>query len=284
MGNKNSRIKQILCCPNCQKDLEYLQDKCICKKCKGIYPIINGKFYFRGVVDPKSEITSFLDKIKFRLKKYSKFYSFMNNVISPVLYRNNLIKKIVDKSNIQLNIGSGNSSLSKNIINCDYFPYDNVDIVLDATILPIKKDSVDTIININVLEHIPNPSKVVREIYRVLKKKGEVFSIVPFMHPSHASPGDYQRYTISGVKLLYSQFKDINYGVEGGPISGFLWVLQEILAIIFSFGNVKLHDLLYLFFMVVLFPIKYLDIIFRQFGTAEILASSFYFHGSKEDK
>ena len=207
--NKKSILKKILGCPKCKSDLEYFSDKCVCKSCGSVYPIIDGKFYFREITQVNTGITNFLDKIKYKFKKYDRLYSFLTKVISPVYSHKNLIKKIVGKADIQLNIGSGNTLLGKNIINCDYFSYDNTDVVLDATILPFKTGSVESIINIAVLEHVPKPDKVVKEMHRVLRNNGEILSIVPFIVPFHASPGDYQRFTISGLRFLHSQFREI---------------------------------------------------------------------------
>lgn len=280
-NNKREILKNILCCPKCKEDLEYFTNKCICRSCKSIYPIIDNKFFFRDNNNINTEITNYLDKIKYKFKKYATLYSFLVKVISPVYSHKKLLKNIVSKSKIQLNIGSGNTLLSENIINCDYFDYDKVDVVLDATMLPFKSGSIESIINIALLEHIPKPNYVINEIYRSLKRNGEIFSVIPFMQPYHASPNDYQRFTITGIKQLHSKFFEIEYGVFSGPISGFLWVIQEFLAIILSFGNHKLHDLIYLIFMTLTFPIKYLDFIFARFNTADILASSFYFYGRK---
>lgn len=280
--NKSEILKSILCCPKCKSELEFFTDKCICRSCKSIYSIIDGKFFFRNTNNINTEMTNYLDKIKYKFKKYAKLYSFLEKVISPVYSHKNLLKNIVGKSKIQLNIGSGNTLINEKIINCDYFAYDNVDVVLDATMLPFKSNSIELIINIAVLEHISYPDKVIEEALRVLDSNGKIFSIIPFMEPYHASPNDYQRFTITGIKHLHLKFEEIEAGVYSGPVSGFLWVLQEILAIMFSFGNQKLHDLLYLVFMTFTFPLKYLDIIFVRFKTAETLASNFYFYGRKK--
>ena len=284
MNNKREILKNLLCCPKCKEDLEYFSDKCKCISCKSIFPIFNNKFYFREIHNNDNKVTNYLDRIKNKFKKYATTYYILLKVISPVYSHKNLIKKIIDDKKVQLNIGSGNSLLSRNIINCDYFAYDNVDVVLDATMLPFKSNSVESVINIALLEHITRPDKVVEEIFHVLKINGEIFSVIPFMQPFHASPNDYQRFTISGIKLLHIKFREVECGVYSGPLSAFLWIIQDFSAIIFSFGNQKLHDILYLVFMTLTFPLKYLDIIFARFKTAEILASNFYYHGKKDCK
>lgn len=99
---------------------------------------------------------------------------------------------------------------------------------------------------------------------------------LPFMMPFHGAPCDYYRWTVSGTKQLFEQFKDIEIGVGSGPTSGMLWVLQEWLATLFSFENKTLHDVLLLALMSLTFPVKLLDLILTKFPSAEKIAGAFY--------
>lgn len=47
------------------------------------------------------------------------------------------------------------------------------------------------------------------------------------MQPFHASPHDYQRYTLSGIEYLHRDFNKVESGVYSGPVSGALWAVQE---------------------------------------------------------
>jgi SAM-dependent methyltransferase len=40
--------------------------------------------------------------------------------------------------------------------------------------LPVKNNSMDYVISFQVLEHLPNPHKVILELYRVLKPNGTI--------------------------------------------------------------------------------------------------------------
>ena len=100
-----------------------------------------------------------------------------------------------DENTIILNIGSGPFKLEENFINIDITPYNNVNVVADATQLPFKNKSVDAIINIVILEHVPEPERVVDEMYRVIKNRGVIYTHIPFMQGFHASPHDYKRWT-----------------------------------------------------------------------------------------
>ena len=158
-----------------------------------------------------------------------------------------------------VNIGSGNSKIADNIYNVDIFAYDNVDIVCDIENLPFKDNSLDVIVNLAVLEHVPNPKKVIEEIYRVLKPNGVIYTAFPFMQGFHASPYDFTRVTEEGIKVLHKEFETIEVKPFGGPTSGMLWTFQEWVAILLSFGNKKLHMIIYLVMMCLTFPIKFLD-------------------------
>lgn len=78
-------------------------------------------------------------------------------------------------------------------------------------------------------------------------------------------------------------FKDVNIGVGAGPTSGFLWVMQEWLSLLFSFGNSNLKDALFLFFMIVTFPLKFIDILMEKHPMAETINSGFYIHARKKN-
>lgn len=61
--------------------------------------------------------------------------------------------------------------------------------------LPLADESVDTVILSDVLEHISESGRLLREIHRVLKPKGALLLNTPFLYPEHEKPYDYFRYT-----------------------------------------------------------------------------------------
>lgn len=77
--------------------------------------------------------------------------------------------------------------------------------------LPFKDQQFDTIILSDVLEHIPEPAHLWREMARVLSVDGKIIMNVPFYYWLHEQPYDYFRYTEfalrrfverSGLKLI----------------------------------------------------------------------------------
>jgi SAM-dependent methyltransferase len=231
----------------------------------------------------------FLADVQEFLKKFGQWYYLLVGIFAPVFLSkayhsrlNNLLAKH-DQTKIIVNLGSGPAVLKnrKDIINIDIFAFNEVDMVADALHLPIKDQSVDLIINRAMLEHVSDPKGIVDESYRILKKEGQFFCYLPFIVPFHAAPDDFHRWTLEGTKNCFRQFESISISIGAGPTSGMLWVIQEWIAIVFSFGSRTLHDMILILLMVLMAPIKLLDIIFINFPHAEKIASGFIVTGKK---
>jgi SAM-dependent methyltransferase len=235
-----------------------------------------GRWYFRQV-DREEEVTDSFDRIKLGLKKFPRLYYFLIRVVSPVFGSFRSFDDFyADAHGIILNIGSGNEPRRPRVVNVDMIDYDNVDIVADIHQLPFRDNSIDAVYNSMVLEHVAEPRQVVGEIHRVLQPGGLVYTAVPFMQPFHASPHDYQRYTLPGLKHLHDGFEILASGVAAGPVSALLWVAQEFFASFFSFGNSSVRNFLIISIMLLTWPLKYLDLLCASLPTARNLASVFY--------
>lgn len=218
------------------------------------------------------------------LKRHGDLYRLLVKVFSPVITSgayNKHFRKLLDlygEDNIILNLGSGPGQLKgrRDIINVDLFPFAGVDIVADATDLPLENESADFIINTALLEHVGNPRVLVLEMKRVLVKGGVAFCYVPFIVPYHAAPFDFFRWTASGARELFSVIGDVQIGVGAGPTSAMLWVLQEWLALVLSCGSKTLHDLILLALMPLTFPIKWVDHLLVHHPLADKIASGFF--------
>jgi SAM-dependent methyltransferase len=240
-----------------------------------------GKWYFREA-DKDAETTDSFDRIKLLFKRFPGLYYFLMRVVSPVYSdRAPLRRFCAAAQGTIINIGSGNQPHQPNIVNVDMMDYENVDIVCDIHRLPFKDNSIDAVMSIAVLEHVREPAKALSEVHRVLKPGGLVLSVIPFMQPFHASPHDYQRYTLPGIQHLHRDFQIVESGVYSGPVSGTLWVLQECLASVLSLGVPMLRNLLTIGLMIITWPIKLLDIVCVKLPTARNVASNFYFYGQK---
>jgi SAM-dependent methyltransferase len=76
------------------------------------------------------------------------------------------------------------------------------DVFGDAEDLPFASHSIDTILMLDVLEHVPHARSALSEALRCLKENGTLILIVPFIYPIHDAPHDYQRWSINGLKQL----------------------------------------------------------------------------------
>lgn len=79
------------------------------------------------------------------------------------------------------------------------------DIYADATKIPLKSGSVDTILMLMVLEHLPDPALALREVKRLLKPGGVFIGSTVQMYPLHDEPHDFFRYTRYAIKNLLTQ-------------------------------------------------------------------------------
>ena len=141
---------------------------------------------------------------------------------------NQLIEKIYFKGKV-LDIGGGKDSNYKDLLNFDSYTSINIDEKINPDFLlkvnekfPINENTFDTCIIFNVLEHIFEWDFIFSELTRVLKKRGEIHIIIPFLYPIHGSPNDYLRVT-SDYLFNYLEkwnFNNINISpLSYGPFS-----------------------------------------------------------------
>jgi len=73
------------------------------------------------------------------------------------------------------------------------------DLFADASELPLQDATFDTVVLLEVLEHLRRPCEALREAARVVRPSGKVLLSMPFLYPVHDAPHDYQRLTIHGL-------------------------------------------------------------------------------------
>lgn len=85
----------------------------------------------------------------------------------------------------------------------------------------IKADTYDTVICLEVLEHVSSPSKALSEINRILKPGGLIIISVPHLSRLHDLPNDYFRFTQNGISFLLEQsgFNISELIIKGGLFS-----------------------------------------------------------------
>jgi len=279
---KNAKIEKILVCPKCQSKLSDEKGYLKCRQCHKHYIKENNKIFFlsKKEIQQITNKQDWLGRLKDRIKNNVFLYYWLVIIFSPVISLGikkwqRLSKSLHRQANI-LNLGSGPHGIDEKIINIDISPYKNVDIVADISKLPFRKNSIDAVLSIAVLEHLSNPEKVVAEMHRVLAPGGFAYCIVPFMYGFHSSPNDFSRWTEPGVRILFGQFRSCEIGIASGPSSALIAMAAEFLACLFSFNILFLYKFFWILFTIILFPIKYLDLLLNQYGYSKNIACTFY--------
>lgn len=115
-----------------------------------------------------------------------------------------------------IDIGGGKNAdyisfMTKND-DCDLVTFDIKNgalIDFETDMLPAATDTYDTVLFLNVMEHIYNHQHICNEVVRITKNGGQMIGFVPFLMWYHADHRDFFRYThealekilhISGVK------------------------------------------------------------------------------------
>jgi SAM-dependent methyltransferase len=111
----------------------------------------------------------------------------------------------------------------------DWAPGDYIDQSCDLSQpLPFEAGRFDTIILSDVLEHMPEPELLWREMTRVLAPGGKIIMNVPFYYSVHAHPHDYYRYT----NFALERFVKLNGLVVVCllPVGGIVEIIADLFA------------------------------------------------------
>ena len=101
------------------------------------------------------------------------------------------------------------------------------EIVADACAMPLPDNSLESIIILEVLEHVPASDTLVSECLRVLKNEGIIIGSTRFIHPEHGAPYDYYRFTEESLKILLSDFSDRKIEKLGNKFHVLLDIITE---------------------------------------------------------
>jgi SAM-dependent methyltransferase len=80
-----------------------------------------------------------------------------------------------------------------------------LDYVSDLTAIPVEDGRFDRILCSQVLEHVPNPPRVLAELHRVLKPGGRILCSTPLFYEEHQKPYDFYRYTQFALRRLFEE-------------------------------------------------------------------------------
>src|SRR5262245_47318352 len=99
-----------------------------------------------------------------------------------------------------LNLGARTTRYPGPVVNLDLEPFSGVSVVGDGGGLPFRSGTFSAVLLRGVLEHVRSAESVMWEVERVLEAWGHVYIEVPFLQPFHASPEDYRRFTLPGLR------------------------------------------------------------------------------------
>jgi SAM-dependent methyltransferase len=116
----------------------------------------------------------------------------------------------------------------------NYKEMTKADLFIDCTDTKLNNESFDTLLCTQVIEHIFETEKFIRECYRLLKKNGIGIFTIPFVYQSHAEPYDYFRFTKYSLEKLFS---NAGFFIESiRPLEGSYATIKQLK--ILSFYNI----------------------------------------------
>tara|TARA_Y100000589_G_C27194881_1_gene646341 strand:- start:5046 stop:5999 length:954 start_codon:yes stop_codon:yes gene_type:complete len=113
----------------------------------------------------------------------------------------------------------------------------NITAIADANFLPFPDKIFDIVIVQAVLEHVIDPHKVVKEIFRVIQNEGLVYSETPFIQSVHEGAYDFTRFTHSGHRWLFRDFVEVKSGFNQGAFSSLLFIGSHAISGLFRFKS-----------------------------------------------
>jgi uncharacterized protein YbaR (Trm112 family)/SAM-dependent methyltransferase len=290
-------LLKILGCPRCKQKLELWNEELSCDFCKTKYPIIKGvpvlhvkknlydeRYYENGGVVPgKSKRSRPVNFLRVMVKKATPTCRLISKSSKKIILSHLKDNPPSNLQRIILNIGPAKTKDMKKLLReCGRVLklcvdlQENADIVGDVRYLPFQENSIDFLFVIAVLEHVDDPAKAVKDIYRSLKPGGKVYAEIPFCRAYHAVPCDFQRYTLSGIEKLFENFRCIEKGVASGPGSAMSLSISSFFAILFSLNNITWYKFWNRIFRIITKPIQYIDVVCKDNKLAHRFACALY--------
>lgn len=137
---------------------------------------------------------------------------------SSRVYLNQFVERAaasVPSGSLILDAGAGNSIHRRHFTNHRYESADfakvdkpyapDLTYVCDLSSIPVEDDRYDLVVLTQVLEHLPEPQKVLVEMRRVLKPGASIWASCPLFYEEHEQPYDFYRYTQFSLRWQFEQ-------------------------------------------------------------------------------
>ena len=95
-------------------------------------------------------------------------------------------------------------------LHSDQFDYGELDIVSDIVEIPEETNSFDAVMCVEVLEHLPNPDRAIKEFGRLLRPGGTLVITAPFCSLTHMAPYHF----CSGFSRYWFERQLTDYGFQ----------------------------------------------------------------------
>ena len=77
------------------------------------------------------------------------------------------------------------------------------------------EDKFDLVLCTNVLEHVYETKKAIKNLKSLMKDGGQLLVSVPFIYPLHDEPTDFWRFTEHALKKIFSEYKILKIKTTG---------------------------------------------------------------------
>ena len=152
-----------------------------------------------------------------------------------------------------IDIGGGKNSDYISFMKRDDVVFKSFDIKAGETtdfekdVLPCPDDAYDTVLFLNVMEHIFNYQHIANEVVRITKKEGQLIGFVPFLMWYHPDHSDFFRYTHESLHKIFLKAGAQTIHVEPVALGPFMASCHMILLSFPRFVRVPIFILFYLF-------------------------------------
>lgn len=134
---------------------------------------------------------------------------------------------------LYLDVGAGlRLSYRANVVYTEIAALPTTDVLCFGDNLPIDDNTFDGILCSAVLEHVPDPFAVAREMMRVAKPGAKVVVDWPFLAPLHGYPHHYFNATIEGARDAFTRIPGVSVDEcyvpwNGHPAFALRWIIEE---------------------------------------------------------
>ena len=126
-----------------------------------------------------------------------------------------------------LDVGAKGAPYLRQIPHAHYLRLDitettNPDICCDIHSFEWESDSFDTVIAIEILEHLYDPQRAIDRVLHVLKPGGVCIASTRFLYRYHPDPKDYYRFTWDSLEYLFRRFSHVEVHHHGSRVQA-IW-------------------------------------------------------------